>query len=532
MQKKLHRYIISPDFLLPLFGILFLLIAFNYDFNIYDEGVGFFGAERLAAGELPYKDFWTMYSPGIYYLYALVMTIFGWTLITGRIVNIIMIFAIALLSKIVINKIKTIPLNWIPFLVITIFYGTVPQSGRAIVPAILLMILSLFFLQNYILNRTNKHLIFAGISTGIIFFFRYDFGVYLFAATLITLLYIKINDRKNESESKLNNKLILWYCSSFLLVISCISLFYIFSVPFYLLESQILDLPFSIFPQYRSIPMPKPIFVAEGNLSLFVKRLVFTLWETISFFSPFVIYLYVIIKLFINKTIAAEYRYLLFLISVFGLFIYGQASVRSDVEHAFPTIFLSFILLVVYYQLKPTRKKIVLISLFFLIFISFPIVKKVQQVTADFSSKVYKMKTSRASGITTDYYWGQQTDQAVDYLRNHTVESDKIFVGSSRHDKIILNNVMFYFLSGRKSCTKYHELHPGVTTTLKVQTEIVSEIEKSKTRYAVLFVESDFIEPNKSSISSGVTILDDYLKSHFTEEAKFGRYVILRSKFF
>jgi hypothetical protein len=36
-------------------------------------------------------------------------------------------------------------------------------------------------------------------------------------------------------------------------------------------------------------------------------------------------------------------------------------------------------------------------------------------------------------------------------------------------------------------------------------------------------------EPNRSSESSGVTILDDFIKANYDQIAGFGKYVILRS---
>ncbi|MCK4236762.1 MAG: hypothetical protein KAX38_06560 [Candidatus Krumholzibacteria bacterium] len=42
---------------------LYLLVGFNQDPDIYDEGLGVYGAARVLNGEIPYRDFWTLYAP-------------------------------------------------------------------------------------------------------------------------------------------------------------------------------------------------------------------------------------------------------------------------------------------------------------------------------------------------------------------------------------------------------------------------------------------------------------------------------------
>ena len=43
----------------------------------YDEGLVLVGADRVLRGEMPYRDFWTLYGPGSYYLLAGLYRVFG-----------------------------------------------------------------------------------------------------------------------------------------------------------------------------------------------------------------------------------------------------------------------------------------------------------------------------------------------------------------------------------------------------------------------------------------------------------------------
>ncbi len=51
-----------------------------------DEGIVLDAAQRIAAGERPYVDFWAYMAPGSYWLQALVFRLFGVSLLTGRLI--------------------------------------------------------------------------------------------------------------------------------------------------------------------------------------------------------------------------------------------------------------------------------------------------------------------------------------------------------------------------------------------------------------------------------------------------------------
>src|SRR5260370_34153395 len=67
-----------------LLSVAYLCIFCRYTSLEPDEGIVLCGAERILRGEVPYRDFFSFYTPGSFYLVALVFRIFGDSLVAAR----------------------------------------------------------------------------------------------------------------------------------------------------------------------------------------------------------------------------------------------------------------------------------------------------------------------------------------------------------------------------------------------------------------------------------------------------------------
>ena len=104
-----------------------------------------------------------------------------------------------------------------------------------------------------------------------------------------------------------------------------------------------------------------------------------------------------------------------------------------------------------------------------------------------------------------------------------------MFVGLSQHDRIFINDVLIYFIMDRKPVTKWYEFDPGLQTLAPIQQEIVEELRRTKPKLIVLEDRwANIREPNESALSSGVTVLDDYIRSAFEPIARFGPNSVMR----
>lgn len=65
-------------------SVLYLRLFYNYTLLNPDEGVSLQGAQRILNGEVPYRDFFTFFTPGSYYWTALLFKVFGDSILVAR----------------------------------------------------------------------------------------------------------------------------------------------------------------------------------------------------------------------------------------------------------------------------------------------------------------------------------------------------------------------------------------------------------------------------------------------------------------
>jgi hypothetical protein len=121
------------------------------------------------------------------------------------------------------------------------------------------------------------------------------------------------------------------------------------------------------------------------------------------------------------------------------------------------------------------------------------------------------------------------TDQAAAaaFVNGITVPGERIFVGSTRHDRMFANDGMFYFLADRRNGTRYDDLVSGLARTRGTQETIVRELGQNKVNIVVLH--SGFqhaTEPNEGGRSSGLRLLDEHLQQDFRPIATVGNYAV------
>ena len=117
--------------------------------------------------------------------------------------------------------------------------------------------------------------------------------------------------------------------------------------------------------------------------------------------------------------------------------------------------------------------------------------------------------------------------QTIEFIDSHTTPDQKLFSGLPAHDKIFNNDNLIYFATQRLPATKWSHFDPDLQDRYDIQTEMVRELETTAPPYIVLESELNTVsEPNDSSRSSGVTLLDDYIHSKYQHVKTYGTLAI------
>jgi hypothetical protein len=130
----------------------------------------------------------------------------------------------------------------------------------------------------------------------------------------------------------------------------------------------------------------------------------------------------------------------------------------------------------------------------------------------------------------TKFIVASHSDWLVNGVNDLSSESGPIFVAGERHDRVFINPIIVYFLSGRPSGTYFYQFDPGVLTTAYAQERIIADLERNKVNTIFVWRVELPTEPNLSSTSSGSKVLDHFLGNRYEEIKSQPIYRILKRR--
>jgi len=530
-NKKIFRKEHASILILVFLAFIYLLAqALTREILIYDEGFAVYGAYRVLGGEVPYKDFWTLYAPGQFYTLALIFKIFGASLFVERVWGVLIRLLLSLVIYAIAAKLTSTRLAQIFWLIVVMVLGGVGFYGYAVFPALLFSLLSVFSLLNFLSQRGSPWLLFSGLTTGMTALYRHDIGFYTVAAEMCVLapfLFINWVGQQGFAQKLWGVvKKMLPYLAGVSVPVISLALYLVSVVPLEELWWDLFVFPATILLKVRSLPYPS--IVPE------ITWLGFERW--IRFYFPVLVYAsatVTTVALFARSG-RAQYANIrlwgMMLLILLGSGFFVQAISRADSIHFLPTRIPAVLLLTTLAFLIPwseAQLRVVRWMGLGLLLVAVPLlfgaVIRWSQSASSFWPLDCPSSLERAGCISVD----PDQERAVLFVQQEVPEGRPIFVGLSRHDRIFINDIMFYFLANRPSATKYHHLHHGVATTLPVQERIIEDLTGKQVEYVVLFSGSEnIIEPNQSGISSGVEALDRFLRQNYRQTRQFGNYTV------
>jgi hypothetical protein len=533
-QQPLQKVTIVIYFI----SLLLLLFApIKTPFFIYDEGFAVFNATQILNGKIPYRDFWSVYPPAQSYTLAAIFKIFGSSLLAARIYDTLVRFIIVLGIFQAAKKMSSRSLAWIASLMSALLLGLVGFYAYAVYPALAWSVWALWSALKYSVTGQRHWLILAGILAGAGGFYRWDIGLYTvvsLSGVVFFYQFFRINSGRStrwkagRTGLKYAASILAGCGASSLVLYGLVSLqsglramweqVVLFPTT-HLLDVRWLRYPALYSPDLLSLSAYGDFYSRQNRwLHFFLPLAIFTV--------AWLYYAYALIK---KRISLGPIHFGTMAAALLGSLLFVQALSRYDFIHVLPSLLAAALVAVglASQAFRPQASRVLQISLVVLlpgiIVVYFVSVFSMYSRNLDsFPPDGCYSRLKRASCVYTD----ENQLQAVAYVRAHTREGEAIYVGNLRHDCVFFNDVGFYFLADRPSATRYSTLHPGMVTTLPVQQEIVNELETAQVALMVLVNIGNSGEPNRSSLSSGIVFLDDYIRVHYLRIAQFGEYQV------
>jgi hypothetical protein len=142
----------------------------HYGIDVTDEGYFLDLASRVQHGQLPYRDFDTYYTPGLFYVNAAILHVFGSNVLPSRILLAAIRLACALVVYGLARRLAPAPFAAVPALIVALMALLVGVHPGW--PALLATLLLMDVLARADATRNRRWLLAAGIISGGAFLFK------------------------------------------------------------------------------------------------------------------------------------------------------------------------------------------------------------------------------------------------------------------------------------------------------------------------------------------------------------------------
>jgi hypothetical protein len=528
-----------PHIAVFLVAALLLALGMDRELAVYDEGVILTGAMRVLAGDVPHGDFYANYGPGAFYVVAALFKLFGTsaiveraydTLVRAGIVTVCYALAAGVVHRGMALAVAAAVFCWMVGLA---YYG------YPMLPVALLTLVAAALVQPALIGPPQRwRLAAAGACVAAAALIRYDAGFIAFVA-LGAVFAIAARLRASHSKQAMHASLEMG-----IPFVAGTSVVFLGATALYLLAAPLGAMVHDIFvfsiPNYapmRSMPFP--------SLGWTLMRL-----DYASVYTPLLACLAAGWSLFARPPAADSRRdALLITVTVIAAAFYLKGLVRPSPVHLIASVISSLVVLGVLVVRSRGEGGALRITVAVLALVSFASAAFAAWIGISERLDSRSMVAARLAAIAASQ--GPQPwcrtppqlatiqcllldpdrEQAAVMVAESTSPDERIFVGLTRHDKIFVNDVGLYFATARMPATRWHHFDPGLQTSERIQRAIIDELESQKVRYVVLESSWDDVpEPNRSSQSSGVFLLDEYLRRNYRLVRQFGQiYVVARA---
>lgn len=430
--------------------VLVLLFVYSRGFIPHDEGWILHPAQRILNGEVPYRDFQYIYTPGAAYLISFWYLVNGVDVFGARIFT--MIFVL-LTIKIIYDLSKSISKDKLVYILpIGIYTVWLPMHINFAWPVVfaiwsgLSACLNLFYAVK---KRSNALYLIAGVMTGFTLLFKQNFGL---AVAINSLVFFIIN------RTSVNKKNVFVHIAG-IAVLPLIFIIYLYINN--ALGSFYDDMYFFIVEQFLVRGMQAtPYIYPDEWYRMFIKGLIYL--------SPLIFGV-------IAAMLAFRKKRLIFHVATFCILFY-ILGIRptTDKMHLVPLLSLSGLSLVIIYSLvKNYILKFGIILLQIILLLAGLYSSLFMNYYRWDTPLIHQNKVTPVAGlgVLTDSNYNKSLIDVTDHILFNTQRLDYIFVYSF--------SPSLYILGNRDNATRYIFMPHNIMTN-EVQDEIIQELNRKK----------------------------------------------------
>jgi hypothetical protein len=465
-----------------------------------DEGLMLQAAERIAGGQVPYRDFWWFYPPGQPYALAGLRELFGPSLLTWRVVRVLADATVAVLAYALARR------------------GARPRVSLAVWAAAILAMaypsgphpfpIALALCLGALLAFEERPLL-AGALVGAAAAWRIEFAVFAGAGIVAACV---LGPRRSRAAGT--------FAAVAAVAAALLYLPVVIAAGFGPSWDLLVDYPLTDFRDYQTLPFP---LAYDGPLNTSSPGGFFTdtLEPALLFYLPLAL---VIGLAGAALALARDRAPRELATGVFALGALAYLLIRTDLFHTAPLAVLVAILAAWSLDTAVLRRVPAALACFALVY---AIAEGLDRRALVLREDTVALDLPVADGVRVPPRQAAELEGVVARLG-----PGPIYVATRRADLVTSGHPLLYVLAQRANPTRYDIPAPGVLTSAPVQREIVRDLQRARPRTVVRWTDPITAAPedNAAGRSSGVRLLDDYLARAYRPAGRVGSFLLLERR--
>lgn len=507
-------------------------------------------ALRILDGEMPYRDFWTMYAPGHFYLIAILFKLFGTHAWIPGIAKLALVAANGALLFTLLRRVGLA--RWPSSLATVGFIGMRVGFGPTITTyetAMLFLLPAVDRAIAFAQGHQPSSLMVAGILCGVGAWFKHDIAAYVAAGIVFGLSLSWFIAGGRRPDHWVPPMGIFWRVGSgaVLAVLPVAAFLAVKAAPD--AWHDLIVFPATDFRVVRGEGYPSllPSWQVIGRWFTDPSDLVATyqagrhLADWIAAGLPQGVFAIGAVLLVVRRRTLPPDAVAVLSIGLASMpFFWLSARVQHNTN--FWSLWMFSVLLgaIVWTKANLSRRNRAVLTTVFAIYTAALIVEPVLEAARTaYSARPYVvMDFPTVAGIRMPRARSRVIHPIVSFIRAHVPESEPIYAGLVRHDAVVISNQNFYYYAERRVASRYNELHPGVVDRPDAQREIISDLKRLNVRCVVLwdfgwpkpYMDALLDERRRQIPDIGATVLDEFIASHFQVVGRYGEFLLLWRK--